>query len=501
MELLDLPVELLDQILDLTLPSGLESFALSCKAVYARAAAQILRHKTLKQQWRRTTFTNHHRGDLFRILYDISRDALAGQYVEVLDFLNAHHACEGCDEDFRVSKEVMQQIKTTVLDSALFEIACVDATEWWDAIAAQQKSGGPNGYGDVDAVHAFTSLMDQLPNLKTLQLPPGWYNAWSLDYDTDTETNLTAVFDVMIQASSIDDGRGRPLGKLGFLLPTEDVGHDDRAPFQRLEPFMGLKTLRELYATNCVACDDGYTGLPFEWRFPETRSSLRRVELTCCCMDADGISQLLSHTPLLVVFRYSHECKWHGCLFDWNAGEFAEAIAQHCGRSITDLAITCDTFYGDIVNGVSSFRRFSKLRQLEIELRVLCGPPLDSGQRNSEEDYVVPEGQIQWSVGDLPCWADMLPETIVETHINTDDFTEQDEAALEALLKDFPERRESRLSNLSQFMIRQYRDDSARALAKRAGAELLVFDQDGRQFPPREMMPAWRQRFHRRVEE
>lgn len=230
-------------------------------------------------------------------------------------------------------------------------------------------------------------------------------------------------------------------------------------------------------------------------------------------MDASGISQLLSHTPLLSVFRYSHECKWHGCQYDWNAGEFVQAIAQYCGQTITDLAVTCDTFYGGITNGVSSFRRFSKLRQLEIELRILCGPPLDSGQKHGENDYVVPEGQTPWSVTDLPCWAAMLPDSIIETHINTE-FAQQDETALRALLHNFPEQRKLRLSNLTRFMIRQFRGDGARALVKRAGAKLMVFDPDGRlsarssahggayyQIVTRQMMPAWRQNFPRRVEE
>jgi hypothetical protein len=77
-----------------------------------------------------------------------------------------------------------------------------------------------------------------------------------------------------------------------------------------LEPFMRLKSLRELYSTSCLAIDDGYTGMPFHWRFPGINSNLRRVELAYCCMDAEGISVLLRQTPCLQIFRYLHECKW-----------------------------------------------------------------------------------------------------------------------------------------------------------------------------------------------
>jgi hypothetical protein len=269
MKLLDLPVEIIDQILDLTLPSGFESFVLSCKAVYARAGAQIQRHNTLKQQWRLTTFTNRYRDNMFHILYDISRNELGGQYIEVLGFLD-------CDEDFQLSDEAMQQIKTTILEPELLGIMGVGATEWWEAITADHESGG---------LHAIISLLSQLPNLRTLQLPSGWYDSWygtagpSTD-DWDSEERFVAALDAIIQASNNDESQRRPLGKLKFILPTEDVAHDDRASFQCLEPFMRLKSLSELYATNCVACDDGYTGLPFQWRFPDTNSSLTRVELT-----------------------------------------------------------------------------------------------------------------------------------------------------------------------------------------------------------------------------
>lgn len=284
MELLDLPFEIIDQILDLTLPSGFESFVLSCKAIHARAGDQIQRHAALKQQWRCTIITNHYRGDLFRILYEVSRNLLAGQYVEVLNFRNFEQLASGSNDDFPLSEEIMTQIKKRILETEFFATAGVSATEWWETIADEHKSSGPNEKSDEDATHAITSLLGQLPNLKILQLPSGWYDMWNeltqpSGYDVDSKNSFIAVIDAMINASN-DNGHGRPLGKLEVILPTKDVSHDDRAPFQCLEPFMRLKSLRELYGTNCVACDDGYTGYPFQWRFPETNSFLRRVELT-----------------------------------------------------------------------------------------------------------------------------------------------------------------------------------------------------------------------------
>ena len=500
MALLDLPVEILDQIIGLTLPSGIEAFALCCKAVHTRAASEILRHNSLKQQWRCTAITNHHRGDILRILYEISCNPLIGQYIESLILWDREQGPDGGDSHFQLSAEVMGPLKKTVLDFECLNDAGVDADDWWEEILREHKRGIADSRGDEEALYTTISLLAQLPNLKTLELPPGWYDR-SRQYERNkerTEKRLLAVLDAMIEQSNSNACHGKALGKLEFILPSMEEGYDEeRAPLQCLEPFMKLKSLKELYATSCLAVDDGYTGIPFQWRFPETNSSLTRVELTFCCMDADGISVLLSHTPLLSVFKYSHETKWHGCLHDWNAGAFVEALAKHCGHSITELAITLDWMGGDVCNG-ASFRSFPNLRNLEIDLRVLCGPPLGSGQ----EQGMLATIKSEWTVEELPCLADLLPESIVETQINThlEEQHDEDEKALKMLLKDFPNQRESRLKDLAKIVVRQYRGDSLRTLVKKAGAKLSVFDQDGRHNWATPTMPAWKRNFDWRVE-
>jgi hypothetical protein len=50
MGLLELPSELLDRILYLSLPLSIEAFARACKAIYACAADPIKRLNTLKEK-------------------------------------------------------------------------------------------------------------------------------------------------------------------------------------------------------------------------------------------------------------------------------------------------------------------------------------------------------------------------------------------------------------------------------------------------------------------
>jgi hypothetical protein len=510
MALLDLPLELLDEIIDLTLPFGIEAFALSCKAVHTRAASQIQRHNSLKQQWRCIAFSNNRRAGILRILHEISCDSLVEQYIESLDLWDHQRLPDTPgDDDFPLYEEVKESIKKTISESECFLNSGVDVEEWCEELWKEYKKGSEDeGRGEEHALHTTVSLLGQLPNLKSLQLPPGWYDGsrnYKREEEQNTEKRLMAVLDALVKTANCDDGREKPLGKLSFIMPSMDMGYEERAPFQCLEPFMGIKSLKELYATSCLAVDDGYTGIAFQWRIPELNSSLRRVELTSCTMDEEGISQLLSHTPLLEVFRYSHEVKWHGCLHDWNAGAFIEAVAKHCGLIITDLAITLDDkIYGDIINSPSSFRAFPKLRNLEVDLAIFEGPPLGSGQEQGIAAKGLLKGEEPWTVEQSLCLGDMLPENIVDVQINavSSNFEAKDEPlALEPLLRGFPEQRESRLKSLVRLMIRQYRSDSARGLAKRAGAKLSVFDHINSNHVRREMMPAWKRNFVRRVDE
>jgi hypothetical protein len=107
---------------------------------------------------------------------------------------------------------------------------------------------------------------------------------------------------------------------------------------------------------------------------------------------------------------------------------------------------------------------------------------------------------VPWTLSEIPRLGDMLPESIVDVQINTD-FKEQDPVALEVLLNEFSGLRASRLKELKRLTIRQYRGDSARVLAKKAGAKLSVFNHTNTNRVRRDMMPAWKREFERRVGE
>jgi hypothetical protein len=500
MPLLSLPSELLDRILDFTLPSSIESFALSCKTVYRHAESQIRRHKALKRKWQRTVnFSPYHHTATVQILYEISHDPLVAHYIEHLnlrdrDRYNREDWGSGKRaHKFRDDENAMQRVKEMVTGMKLLANV-VDMDQWWKKILLEDEGENEDEGGGL---RATVSLISLLPNLKTLELPADW-NTWSAvrlrDDENPYQDDLVLAIDAITNSQNTL-GHEQPLSKLETIYPFMAEGYEERAALQCLQPFMALPNLRTLYGVSCVAVEDNYTGMPFQWH-GTTQSSLRRLELAYSCINAEGLAALVSHTPQLEVFRYSHQTKWHGCQHDWNPGEFVEALSRHCGQTVTELAITIDELFGDVENGVSHLRSFPKLRLLEADVRIFCGPPVESGQRLGEQ-AIIQEGETAWTKEDIPCIGEMLPETIEEVHINTD-HPMPDETALKRLVKNVRKHKTTRLLKWKTITIRQYEGDSALSLDKH---ELTfdIFNRGGSESRARHMMPLWKRQFETAV--
>lgn len=495
MGLLNLPAEIIDYILDLSLPLGIEGLALTCKALHGRAAPQIRRHNALKQKWKRTCGYS-----TFRILDDISQDPLAAEYIQVLDLWEQEWDPQEdikpdfeVDEDrLRMDPEALAHVKAMVAKTEFLKQAKIDLDDWWEAIRVEREWWCEDALG---AHGTIISLLGLLPNLKCLRLSPGWANFDYIEPQEATNGILIAGLRALVGLSrAACEG---PLTKLKAMLPFMHEGYYEKAGLQCVEPFLALDTLTELYLVSAVAVDDGYSGIPFRWWSQDFQSALTRVELVASCMDGDGISALVAHTPNLSVFRYSHQTKHHGCEHDWNPGSFVEALARHCGNTITELAITIDEVFGDIINGASSFLALPRLEKMEVDVQVFCGPPIESGQ-SLGQNAILPDGMRPWTKDDIPCIGSMLSDHIKEMHINTD-FPDPDHLALKALLKNLRDQRATRLHQLERVYIREYNGDSAEQYAIDAGATLQSFDLGAETVRPRHLMPDWKREFYARV--
>lgn len=433
------------------------------------------------------------------LLYELSRDRMLAQCIQHLNLRDpmtegSQSEISLMSDEFRMEEESMDKIKNMVTSSPWLHQAGADVEDWWRLVMQEDErvddEDDPQGMP-----HTVISLLSQLPMLRSLQLPGSW-NGFDDSLDMNSENKqLFYVLDALLGFSN--DGRTaqRPLELLHTLLPFMPTGYDSRAGFQCVEPFMKLKSLRELYGISLIAVEDGYTGIPFTWHGSQV-SALRRMELAYCCIDADGLGSIVKHTPQLEVFRYSHQTKWHGCQHDWNAGAFISMLSTNCGNTIMTLAITIDELYGEIINGASSFLAFPKLSLLEVDVRIFCGPPIESNQRLGLDSYV-PPGETPWTVHDIPCIGSMAPASITHLIINTD-YPSSEEHALRSLLKNVQQQKEERLHSLQAVTIRQFDGDSAKMTFAIPGL-VLVVDGNEEGYRPRDELPLWKRDFFQRV--
>ncbi|KAF2872308.1 hypothetical protein BDV95DRAFT_542282 [Massariosphaeria phaeospora] len=482
MQLLDLAPELVEQIVDWSMPSGFESLALTCKALYGLCSSRIKLHN-LGKKWKHVAYEPAYwQVDVFRILHEISKEPLIARCIESLDLSHRHYGLyskpDGPGPDPRKDENAILGIKQTIQGSVLrsyLEEAGIDLEVWWETLLREANSDLEDGKENLDGPFLTLSLALMLPNLKKLALPEGWGTAFPDSTHGHGEKLLPiwSLLDTLVMRANSPNHGARPFGRLESICPSLNQGYERKYGMDMAQWFIQMPSVTALYAVSCLAVDDGYTGREFHWRLPQFKSNLTRLELAYCCMDEAGISTVLSGMPSLQVFKYDHEIKWHGCLFDWNPGLFLESVAQHCGHNLTELAISANDI-NETENGIHSFHSFPRLKKLEFNVGVLSGPPVGSGQKRGMRGES-PEGEEEWQEQELPCLATMLPSSLEELAV---DFTfTMDEVALRALLENFPQERAARLPNLRKAVFRQWHVDTARSLIEGAGCELKAFDE------------------------
>ena len=78
--------------------------------------------------------------------------------------------------------------------------------------------------GDENALYTAISLLSQLPNLKTLQLPHVWHDLRPSEDTEDDNKRLVSVLDAIVERSNSGKGREKALEKLETILPLCERG-------------------------------------------------------------------------------------------------------------------------------------------------------------------------------------------------------------------------------------------------------------------------------------
>ena len=486
MPLLGLPPELLDHIITLTFRhGGFKSVVQACKTTYYIGKPLIPRYNQLTRSWGATCVNSR---DSLPGPLDVIRAILVDPdiawFIESLDLRNSafpaarEETDKLGDDEMRALRDVMEQCPYLIP-------AGQNIGDWISNMGLdplEDNEGDSRDNVEV-LIYRTTFLLSLLPSLEELTLPDKWV------YFQDTQSScgevIKAIIDMVRHSGSSDD---LPLGKLERLHPFEHIEYDPhpRSGLGIVAPFMALPNLKALEVSNLIAVDDGHTGIPFEWPYPEFESNVLSVILDGCCVDAGGIAELLKHTPQIKSLTYSHHTKWHGCQHDWDAGAFVDAIAEQCGETLTELSVTTGDLFGDVETGIVSLKNFKSLQKATLDVSVFCAPPLDSGKRlGTRGPAPKPE---DWTIQDIPHLSGILPGSMkyVQLIANNDDAAM---TALRKLLGGLVDLTASRMfPRLERLIVRHTRNPiwtaervehgefPIRTVLEAAGAKLLLLD-------------------------
>ncbi|KAI1393334.1 uncharacterized protein F4822DRAFT_423804 [Hypoxylon trugodes] len=442
MSLQNLPPEILHHVIEESMPEGFENLLLSCRYVYECGKPLIETNKTRKQKWRRFFLRSNkdYMSSLSR-LNQIARNPALARYIEVAWFGLVYEELKQ-PTNFDISP-----LRNFITESPYLRKAGVNTEKW-----AQTILFGPQTDFEKFSALLQAFVLTLLPNVRTVRLTSQMsYSLYPpVENFPQSQNYYPQVWNVLetIRRNIDANPQGASLGKLTTLLVSEHLGYSEKFILRSVSAFLALPSLTKLSITNCVATNDDMSSFPFVWHYPNINSNLRYIELDNGCMDAACVSELLSHTPHLVSFKFLQAAKHHGVHYHWNPGAFIEAIGKHLGDHLEELAVTVDDVYGHLESGVKSLKAFKKLKSLELCNNVFCETDQTIEQEGNTYSKLANDGYV-------PPLIDMLPPSLENFHLfiinNCRKFHIN---TMRSLLDNFAAGRPRLLPNLKEFGIR-----------------------------------------------
>ncbi|KAJ5679973.1 hypothetical protein N7462_008217 [Penicillium macrosclerotiorum] len=496
--LLDLPLELLGQIVQETIPVDFEATALCCKTLFAASAPFQARYNQRRKRFRDFTFSErtHEKpedaeeseseeywDEITRttgiqitttrgLLEQIALDPTLPQYIQSIDLRGAEES-EGSDGEEALSSlegEVPESLRDLVSTSPFIEAYGRTPEYWIEQIR-------------LSTYEADVFLLTLLAHVREISLPHRWDDLQPDSHPRDSDRSNKHLWSVLNEithrANHPEEFPGASLSMLSVLQPSRESGYEEGSPLTPYEPFLAINSVSEVNLTSCIFNDDGYTGISFDPKVESYSKSLRKLNLTSCVSGAAELEKLLSRIPNLEILHYSHETKWHGCGYFWNIGGFLDTVQKTCSKTLKKLSVTAMTKWGNIGPTLEDLTHFKKLATLELDVIMLCGPSYDPSMRLEEGDEIDASGPPAW-----PKLGNMLPASIKRFNLYLDLFADDRLECISHLIEGLPDARAERLPHLKKLFLYVSVDsdskipDAAREVlnaAKETGFSILQF--------------------------
>lgn len=427
MSLLDLPPEILLQIITRISPNDIEAFGTTCNAIYSLATSRLATHFALKAQFHSVALPDDSGFTCpSRLLKRMWYDPWIAFYIKRMVFApetisDTQAVLSAPGNVVRVPYEVHRR---AMLKRTRMSLDLLRRSEYPDR--NKSLSIGKEWAMDGEEGPAAALLLALLPNLEVLRLDGSEWNQVLL-HDIFIWTSKAYRRSNLFKKLSIVEYSAEYLNPVRNLMPSN------------LELFTLLPSVRTLIGRGICP---GQEIVDFAENFGPGPGLVERLELTDSSLWSDSLKYYLTMLPNLKHFQYSHATddgvalRSHG-----GVASFVQTLAQKVGTSLESLTICDYPVYQ--TSTITSFHDFKVLRMLEIEIKTLC-------EYNESSFYW--QGDFVWGghrryADIIPRIVDMLPPSLEDLTLSIG--TRVHPAAY--LLRNFGAEQPKRLPKLTRF--------------------------------------------------
>jgi hypothetical protein len=461
MALTDLPLELLDIIIEYSLSLSFLNFATTCKKIYTRCKPFIKRHNELRYRFRDFEYYYDSASrdnsnavvaasDLILLL---AAEPIIARYIRSANLkFDSRFILHARHRSFRLvleggglrkpvpSIEEGGDIVQLFANSTHLRRAGLDWKEFYSKFAEDVQ-------GERYSQHGSAFLLTLLEHTEKLTIPV----AWKPDAATDQLINI--LVGETAQSSFSSAG----LRSITSFRGTISESESEKWGLSFARPFLALPGLKCFSAFYSFALGNHPQSLAFS-NPTHFADALQEAHLGRCCMDDEGISRFLKHTPRLKTLTYYHDTQHDFLPSAWNICKFVNAVAREAGTHLIEFSVgTVSSWGGSILPGRVSARGFQKLEKFELPLDIVMCNIHAAGVTGSIANSMQRLFNGSWD----PFVRDIIPPSVTHLVLKSEPFSPYDRA-LDALFGNFRAIRRTQWINLQEVKIHcKQQSDSA----------------------------------------
>ncbi|KAJ6047949.1 uncharacterized protein N7446_011134 [Penicillium canescens] len=469
MALMQLPTELLQQIIPHTLPEGFEGLVLTCKYLYELCTPFLEHYNNLRFHFQKFEYSKtnkdfrefryHH--DLLRfpdtatsaysLISRIAIEAAVGHYILEADVSLDSHIYSRLPPTIRQNagseawRDRNESVRQLFAESLYLREAGLDWKEFYSAMMEDVNSWR-------QSEHAAAFALTLLPNLQVLTA------AFSGFRSSAPKKLITAV---------LQTARQNPHGNVSLAQVTAYSGSCDipwvpsLLALPRIKRFWGHGYIGKAEDDNCI--ESRYLGTGLD-------SRLEVAGFDDMSVDAVAIAGFLKHTPRLKSLTYWHSTKANGGHQDWDLCKFIAAVQYEVGNHLEHLCAITLELRCLITPGKPYLRGFQRLESLEL--------PLDIVLCNLEAAHPADHRSLDSN----SLLGNIIPASVSVLSLLSPGKSPHDKA-LELLFRDFANQKQFQTPNLKEISLTCPNDAddlykvqcaNLAAEAKRAGTDLTI---------------------------